>query len=154
MQYVDCPADVRSLVQPGGPRVKLKPQRVVQRGGGLGARSPASGGILGERRPERKWMQYVDRPADVQSLAEPPGHRRPRMKAKPKRLVPRAQDLDGIGLHRSRRRDHGHDAAIRPPEAQLTVGLSLDLIALFVDRAVVTAAEHGEIGRASCRERV
>jgi len=90
-------------------------------------------------------MQHVDRPADVQALSEPPGHRRPRMKAKPKCLLPRAQDLDGIGLHRSRRRDHGHDAAIRPPEAQLAVGLSLDLIALFVDRAVVTAAEHGEI---------
>jgi hypothetical protein len=31
------------------------------------------------------------------------------------------------------------------PEAQLAVGLSLDLIALFVHRAMMPPTEHGEI---------
>ena len=90
-------------------------------------------------------MQHVDRPADVQSLSEPAGRRRSRVKAKPKCLVPRSQDLDGIGGHRSRRRDGGQDPAVRPAEAKLATGPSLHPVALFVDRAVVTTTEQREI---------
>src|SRR5882724_3311655 len=90
-------------------------------------------------------MQHVDRPANVQSLSKPAGHRRPRVNLKLERVVLRSQDLDGIGRHCSMRRDRGHDAAVRPPEAQLATGPSLHLVALFVDRAVVTTTEQCEI---------
>ena len=59
--------------------------------------------------------------------------------------MPRSQDSDGIGGDRSGRRNGGQQPAVWSPEAQFAVGLSSDLVALFMDRAVVPATEQGEI---------
>ena len=61
------------------------------------------------------------------------------MKAKPLRLVPRPQRLDGIVGYRSERRHLGQESPVRAPEPKLAVGLSIHLVALLVDRAVVAA---------------
>ena len=39
----------------------------------------------------------------------------------------------------------GRSLAVRSPELKLAVGLSIDLVALLVDGAVVPATEHREI---------
>ena len=90
-------------------------------------------------------MQNVDRPAHVQALSQPARHRRPRVNTKALRVVPRTERLDGIGRHRRRRRAFGQDPAVRPSEAKLAVGLSLQIVALFVDCAVVPTTEEGEV---------
>jgi len=59
--------------------------------------------------------------------------------------VERAQRLDGIGGHRGGRRHVGQYPPVRAREAQLAIRLSLALVALFVDGAVVAATEQGEV---------
>jgi hypothetical protein len=76
------------------------------------------------------------------------------VKAEPLRLVPRSEGLDRIGRDRGRRRDFGQGPAVRPTEAERAIGLSIDLVALLVYRAVVPATEQGEVrerGRAALR---
>ena len=67
------------------------------------------------------------------------------MNAEPLRLVPRAEGLDGIGGDRGGRRHRGQEPPVGAPEAQLAVGLSIHLVALLVDRAVVAATEQREV---------
>ncbi len=70
------------------------------------------------------------------------------------RDVLRPKDVRRIGGHRGRRRSRGEEPPVRPPELERAVGLSLHLVALLVDRAVVTATEQrevGERGRAALR---
>jgi hypothetical protein len=67
------------------------------------------------------------------------------MEAQPLRLVPSADQLHGIGMYRRGRRHLGHEPAIRSPEPELSIGLSLDLVAFLVDRAVVPATEQREV---------
>jgi hypothetical protein len=52
-----------------------------------------------------------------------------------------SEDRGGIAGHFRRRRHFGENSAVRATELKLAVGLSIDLVALFVDRAVVPAAE-------------
>ena len=84
-------------------------------------------------------MQDVDRPAEIQPFAQPERARRPRMELKPLRLVLQPEGPDGIGGHFGWRRDVGKRSAVRAPEPESSVGLSIDLIALLVNRAVVPA---------------
>ena len=44
-----------------------------------------------------------------------------------------------------RKRDLGENPPVRAAEPKLAVGLSIKPVALFIDRAVVPATEHGEI---------
>ena len=67
------------------------------------------------------------------------------MQDKPLRIVPRSQDLHGIGGDFGRRRDFGQKPAVRSAEPQLAVGLSIELVAVFVNGAVVPVTEQGEI---------
>ena len=94
-------------------------------------------------------MQDVDRPANIEALAQPAGHRRSRVNVKALRVVLRAENLDGVGGDRRRRWNCGQERAIRPPEAERPVGLSIDLISLLVNRAVVATTEQGEIRQSS-----
>jgi len=97
-------------------------------------------------------MQDVDRPDHIEALPEPARACRPRVEAEPLRVVPRPEGPHRIGGHRRRRRCLGQGPAVRPPKAEGAVGLSIDLVALLVDRAVVPAAEQGEVrerGRAA-----
>ncbi len=99
-------------------------------------------------------MQDVDRPNEIELLPEPQRARRSRVKAEPLGLAPLPEDLDGITAHHDRRWDIGQEPAVRTPEPERAVGLSIDLVALLVDRAVVPATEQGEIrerGRAAFR---
>src|SRR5881296_978451 len=93
----------------------------------------------------RQRVHDVDRPAHVQALAEPTRARCPRVDAEPLRLVPRPEGLDGIGGYRSGRRHLGQELPVRAPEVELAVGLSIHLVALLVDRAVVPATEQREV---------
>jgi len=99
-------------------------------------------------------MQDIERVTQIQALAQPGRARRPRMQVEPLCVVLRPERLDRIGGHRGRRRNVGDEQAIRAPELQRAVGLSLDLIALLVHRAVMPATEQREIrqrGRAPVR---
>ena len=90
-------------------------------------------------------MQDVDRPAHVQALPQPPRGRGPRVDAESLRVVPRSQERHGIVGHLRRTRNVGQRPAVRAAEPKLAVGLSIKPVALFMDRAVVPATEHGEI---------
>jgi len=99
-------------------------------------------------------MQDIDRPAHIQTLSQPLRARRPRVQAKPLRVVLRPERLDWIGGHCGRRRDLGQRPAGRPSEPERAVGLSIDLVALLVDCAVVPTTqqrEDRERGRAAVR---
>jgi hypothetical protein len=61
------------------------------------------------------------------------------------RNVSCAETLDRILGHDGRRRDLGQGPAVGPPEPELAVGLSIDLVALLVDRAVVPTTEQCEV---------
>jgi hypothetical protein len=90
-------------------------------------------------------MQDVDGPAHVQALPQPTRGRGPRVQAKSLRVVPRSEDLHGIVGHLRRRRNLGQKPAVRAAEAKLAVGLSIEPIALLVDRTVMSATEQGEV---------
>ncbi len=65
------------------------------------------------------------------------------MQGKP--LVSRSQDLHRIARYFRRTRDLGQKPAVWAAEPQFAVGLSIDLVALFVNGAVVPPTEQGEI---------
>jgi len=67
------------------------------------------------------------------------------VQGKPIRIVSRSQDFHCIARYFRRTWDLGQKPAVRPSESKLALGLSLDLIALFVNGAVVPATEQGEI---------
>jgi len=90
-------------------------------------------------------MQDIDSIADVKPLSRPVRLRPPRVNMNPLRNVARSQRLGRITRHRSRRRHCGQEPAIRTPEAKLSVGVSLHLVALFVHRAVMPTTEQCEI---------
>src|SRR5688572_28087938 len=99
-------------------------------------------------------MQDADRPAHVQTLAQPTRDRGPRVQVEPVCLVPRSKDPIGIAGYLRRRRHVGENSAVRATEPKVAVRLPIELVALFVDGAVVAATEHGEIrerGRAALR---
>src|SRR3989442_1087362 len=90
-------------------------------------------------------MQDADRPPQIQTLPQPARARRPRVETEPLRVVPLSEGLDRISGHRGRRRDIGQGSAIRTPELERAVGLSIHLIALLVYRAMVPATEESEV---------
>ena len=74
------------------------------------------------------------------------------MKDKPFLIVLRSEGSHGIAGHPGRIRDLRQKPAVRPVEPKLAVGLSIDLIALLVDGAMVPPTEQSQIrerGRAS-----
>ena len=67
------------------------------------------------------------------------------MQAVSLRVVSGSEDLHGIAEHLRRRRNLGQKPAVRAAEAKLAVGLSIELITLLVNGAVVPATEQGEV---------
>jgi hypothetical protein len=61
--------------------------------------------------------------------------------------MPRSQDAERIAGDLGRRRHLGQQSAVRPAEPQLPIRRSLDLEPLFMDRAVVSTADEGEVGQ-------
>ena len=90
-------------------------------------------------------MQHVDRVDHIQALPQPGRACRPRVQAKPLRVVLRSKGLDRIGRYSRRGRDLGKQPAVRSPEVERAVWLSIDLIAFLVHRAVVAATEQREV---------
>ena len=90
-------------------------------------------------------VQDVDRPAHVQAFPQPTRHRRACVDPQPLRLVPRAQNVDGIVRHVWPSRNFGQRPAVRAPELELAVGLSLHLVTLLVHRAVMAATEQRQV---------
>jgi hypothetical protein len=64
---------------------------------------------------------------------------------KPLRIVPLSDDFHGIAAHCRWRRDLRQKPAVWSAEAKLTVGPSIELVALLVNGAMVPATEQGEI---------
>ena len=81
------------------------------------------------RRPRRQRMHHVDRIPNVQRLAQPPWHRRPRVQNQAIRLIPRSQYLDGVAQHLGWSRDLREDPPVRMAELKLAIRLSFDLVA-------------------------
>src|SRR3989442_7966943 len=90
-------------------------------------------------------MQDADRVADIETLSQPARHRGPRVQVGAVCPVARTQRVHGIERYRGRRRDLGQDMTVRATEAKLAIGLSSELIAFFVNGAVMPATEQGEI---------
>ena len=90
-------------------------------------------------------MQHVDRVANVEVLPKPTRHRRPRVECQARVSVVSPQHAHRVGGYRGSARHLGQDLPVRLPELKLPVGESIDLIALFVDRAVVPATQEREI---------
>jgi len=90
-------------------------------------------------------MQNIDCPAHIQALSAPPRTRRSCVDVESVPDVRGAEGLKRVGGHPRRRRDVGQHSSVRPPELQRTVGLSGDVITLFVHRAVMPATEQREI---------
>jgi len=90
-------------------------------------------------------MQDVDRVADVEVLTEPARHRRPRVEDKTRVPVVSAQHAHRIGRQRGSARHVRQDPTVRTSEPKLSVGESVELIALLVHRAVVPATQEREI---------
>ena len=67
------------------------------------------------------------------------------METEPLRGVPCPERFHGIGGNRWRQWDLRYDPPVRPPERELTVRSSLDLVTLFVDGTVMTAAQQREV---------
>ena len=67
------------------------------------------------------------------------------MQDEPIPIVSRPQELHCIARYFRRTRDLGQKSAIRATEPKLAVGLSLELVALLVNGAVVPTTEQGEI---------
>ncbi len=61
------------------------------------------------------------------------------MEMKPLGVVLRYEGLDRIERHFGGRRNLGQEPAIRSAEAKLAIRLSIELIAVLVDRAMVPA---------------
>jgi len=92
-------------------------------------------------------MQNVDRIGDIEAVSRPGRHCRPRVKIEPLSVVRREQRVDGIARPRGGRRNVRQWPPVRSPEAQLSISLSLHVIALFVHRAVMAATQQREIGQ-------
>ena len=67
------------------------------------------------------------------------------MQNKPLRIVPSSDDFHGIAAYCRWMRDLRQKPAVRSAEAKLAVGLSLQLVVLLVNGAVVPTTEQGEI---------
>ena len=67
------------------------------------------------------------------------------MQVDPVRLVLCAQRVHGIARYRGRRRDLRHDLTVRATEAKLATRPSIELIAFFVNGAVMPATEQREV---------
>ncbi len=90
-------------------------------------------------------MQDIDRPADIQALSAPPRTRRSRVDVESVPDVRGPKGVNRIGGHHRRRRDVGQDSPVWSTELQRAVGLSGDLITLFVHGAVMPPTEQREI---------
>ena len=90
-------------------------------------------------------MQHADGPADVQALPQPARCRSARVQVEPVRFIPRSEDLHRIAAHLRRMRDLGQDLAVGAAESKLAIRLSIELVSLLMDGAMVAAAEQGEI---------
>ena len=86
-------------------------------------------------------MQDADRPAKIQTPLQPAGACRSSVESESLRVVLLSEGLDRICMHRRGRRDIRQGPAVRPPELERAVGLSIHLVALLVYRAMVPATE-------------
>src|SRR4029450_481126 len=90
----------------------------------------------------RQRMDHVDHVADIEPLPLPTRSSGPRVHHDPCRIVLRFDIAHRVRRYPRRSRHIRHDATIRLAEAKLTIGLSIDLIPLLVNRSVVAAAEQ------------
>src|SRR5438093_6641587 len=97
----------------------------------------------------RQGMQDADGPADVQALPRPARCRSARVQVEPVRFIPRSEDFHRIAAHLRGMRALGQDLAVGAAETKLAIRLSIELVALLVDGAMVTAAEQSKIRQRS-----
>src|ERR1043166_6348905 len=80
-----------------------------------------------------------------QALPQPARCRSARVQVEPVRFIPRSEDLHRIAAHLRRIRDVGQDLAVGAAESKLAVRLSIELVALLMDGAMVATTEQREI---------
>jgi hypothetical protein len=90
-------------------------------------------------------MQDIDRPAHIEAFPQPSRARRPRMQMKALPVVLRSKDLDRVTRHGHGWWGLGQEPAIRPTEPKRAVRLSIDAIALLVERTVMPATQQREV---------
>ena len=113
--------------------------------GGASSRLAATGLAFRALTLPGQRMQDADRPAHVETLPQPTRGRGPRVQVEPFRIVSRSEDLHGIAAHFRRRRNLGQKLAVRAAEPKLAARLSIELVTLLMDGAVMPATEQSEI---------
>src|SRR5215813_12934614 len=91
-------------------------------------------------------MQDADGIAEVQAFSQPLRCRGPRVEVQAICFIPRADHRHWIAPQLWTTWNVGDDLAVRPTEAKLAIGLSLDVITLLVNGAMVATTEQGEVG--------
>jgi hypothetical protein len=86
-------------------------------------------------------MEHVDRVAHIERLAPPERHCGASVQAEAISLILRPNGRHGVGGKVGRRRDFGDHSSIGPSELKRAIRPALELVAFFVDRAVVPATE-------------
>ena len=90
-------------------------------------------------------MQDVDRITNIEAFPQPACAGRARVDAQPLRGMTGPEDVRRIGGHRGRHRHVGYGSPARPTELQRAIELSIDLVALLMDGAVMAPAQHREV---------
>ena len=92
-------------------------------------------------------MQHVDRPAQVELLAEPVRPERPRVDSHALSHMPGAQSSHSIGRYWGRRRYFRQLSAVWAPEAERPIRPALDGVAHLVNGSMMPMTEQREIGQ-------
>jgi hypothetical protein len=90
-------------------------------------------------------MQHVDCVSDVKLLSLPSWRCGPWTHDDPGLIVVRLDGSDRVGRSLGRTRHIRYHTTVRAAEAELTIWLSIDLIALLVDGSVMAATEQHEV---------
>ena len=90
-------------------------------------------------------MKNVDGPPDIETFSTPIGRHRVGTDIHAEHDVGFPQHVHCIVKHHRQIRNIGDATAIGPTEHQCSIGFSGDLIAVFVNRTMVSAAEHRQV---------
>jgi hypothetical protein len=90
-------------------------------------------------------VQDVNGPSDIEPFSPPARCRGVRVHVQSVRSMLHSEISHWIVRRLGRWRNVRDEATIRPAESQLAIRVAIDLVALLVDSAVVTATQHDQI---------
>ncbi len=92
-------------------------------------------------------MEDRERPTDVEALAVPGGARGPCVDLQTQRFVLKGERASRVSRRDGWCHDMRQQAAVRPSDLELAIDSVRDVVALFVNRAMVPPAEQDEVSQ-------